>query len=82
MKKKQPKKKKPLKATWDDSSDSEYEEQSNKEIANYVLMAIGDEVSSSLDVNLSFHDLFNECTIMSKMFNCLKKEHAFINNEF
>ena len=52
-------------------------------------MAIGDEVSGSLDVNLSFnkllsafHDLFDECRIMSKKFNCLKKEHTLINNEF
>ena len=30
----------------------------------------------------AFHDLFDECRILSKKFNCLKKEHAILNNEF
>ena len=52
-------------------------------------MAIGDEVSSSLDVNLSFdellsafHELFDECRSLSKKYNSLKKDHAILNVEF
>ena len=46
-------------------------------------MAIGDEVSNSIDANLSFdellstfHDLFNECKLIIKKYKLLKKEHA------
>ena len=47
-------------------------------------MAIGDEVSNSLDASLSFdellyafHDLFDECKLVSKTYKLLKKEYAF-----
>ena len=54
------KKKKALKATWDDSSASEEEEPTNTEqVAHYALMAIGDEVSNSIDANLSFDELLS-----------------------
>ena len=46
-------------------------------------MAIRDEVTSLLDANLTFdellsafHELFDECRILSKKYNSLKKEHA------
>ena len=76
-------KKNVLEATWDELSDFEDKEQSNMEIANYALMVIKDEVSDSLDVNLSFnellstfHDFFDECRIISKKYNYLKKEYV------
>ena len=84
-KRKQPKKKKALKVTWDDSSASEEEEPTNiEQVAHYALMIIGDEVSSSLDANLSFdellsafHDLFDECKLVSKKYKLLKKRACF-----
>ena len=52
-------------------------------------MAIGDEVSSSLNATLSFdellsafHELFDECSTLSKMYSSLKKKHAILNIEF
>ena len=52
-------------------------------------MAIGDDVSSSLDVKLSFnellsafHELFDECRSLSKKYNSLKKDHAILNVKF
>ena len=58
-KRRQPKKK-ALKATWDNSSASEEEEPTNTEqVVHYALMAIGDEVTSSLDANLTFDELSN-----------------------
>ena len=74
----------------DDSSASEEEEPTNTEqVAHYALMAIGDEVTSSLDTNLSFdellsdfHELFDEFRILSKKYNSLKKEHASLVSDF
>ncbi|CAL9093950.1 unnamed protein product, partial [Musa textilis] len=86
-KKKLPKKKKALKVTWDDSSSSEDEEASNKEEANFALMALGDEVSELFNEDLSFnellnafHELFDECKSISKKFNLLK-EHALLQDK-
>ena len=48
-----------------------------------------DEVSSSLDANLSFdellstfHDLFDKCKLVSKKYKLLKKEHAYLVSDF
>ena len=89
MKKKQLKKKKTLKDTWDDSSTSKDEEPTNKEVANYALMALGDEISKSIEAHLSFnellndfHDLFNEYKLVSKKYKLLKKEHAPLVSDF
>ena len=60
-KKKQPKKKKALKVTWDDSSDSENEEANNKEEANFALMALGGEVCDLINEDLSFDELSIAC---------------------
>ena len=75
--KKRTSKKKAFKATWDDSSASEEEESNTEQVAHYALMAIGDEVTNLIDADLSFdellnafHDLFDECKIISKNINC------------
>ncbi|CAL9078853.1 unnamed protein product [Musa textilis] len=80
VKKKQPKKKKVLKTTWDDLCASKDKEQINKEVANYMLMALDDKVSSSFEANLSFdellntfYDLFDEYKLVSKKYKLLKK---------
>ena len=52
-------KKKALKATWDDLSTFEYEEPHNKEVANYALMALNNEVSNLIEAHLSFTELLN-----------------------
>jgi len=83
-------KKKALKVIWDDSSASKEEEPTNTEqVAHYVLMIIGDEVTSSIDANLSldkllnaFHDLFDECKIISKKYKLLKKEQDSLISDF
>ncbi|CAL9075373.1 unnamed protein product, partial [Musa textilis] len=63
----------------DDSSDSEVEEASNKEEANFALMALGEEVSELFNEELSFdelsiafYELFDECRTISKKFNSLQ----------
>ena len=76
MKKKLPKKKKALKATWDNSSASEDEELTNKdEGANYALMALNDEVSDSIkshlaydDLLIAFNDLYDKCKLVDKKY--------------
>lgn len=52
-------------------------------------MAIRDEVSSSLNANLSFdellsafHNLFDECKLVSKKYKLLKKEHTSLVSDF
>ena len=86
--KKRTSKKKALKATWDDSSASEEEESNTEQVAHYALMAIGDEVTNLIGADLSFdellnafHDLFDECKIISRKYKLLKKEHdIFVSN--
>ncbi|CAL9120238.1 unnamed protein product, partial [Musa textilis] len=63
----------------DDSSDSDDEEASNKEEANFALMALGEEVSELFNKELSFdelsiafHELFDEYRTISKKLNLLK----------
>ena len=80
-KKRQPMKKKALKATWDDSSTSKEEEPTiTEQVAHYALMAIGEKVINLIDADLSFdellnafHDLFDECKIISRKYKLLKK---------
>ena len=52
-------------------------------------MAIGEEVTSSIDANLSFdellnvfHDLFDECKSISKKYKLLKKEHDSLVSDY
>ena len=52
-------------------------------------MAIGEEVSSSIDANLlydellnAFHNLFDECKITSRKYKLLKKEHDSLISNF
>ena len=52
-------------------------------------MTIRDEVTSSLDINLSFnellsafHELFDECRTLSKKYNSLKKEYTSLVSNF
>ena len=79
LKKNLPKKKKPFKATRDESSTSEDEEQTNKgEVVNYALMALNDEISDSNESYLpydellkAFHDLFDECKLVGKKYKLL-----------
>ena len=61
------KKKKALKAIYDESSESEVEEQINDEVTNYALMAFNNEVFDSFETSLShdellesFHNLYDE----------------------
>ena len=73
---------KALKAKWVDSSASEEEESNTEQVAHYALMAIGEEVTNLIDADLSFdellnafHDLFDECKIISRKYKLLNKEH-------
>ena len=52
-------------------------------------MALGDEVSNSIEAHLSFdellnafHDLFDEYKLVSRKYKLLKKEHASLVSEF
>ena len=85
-------KKKAMKATWDDSSESESNEESREEISNMCLMAIDDEVKS-LELNdessddefddqfndLSYEELLNDFNNLHRNFEKLMfKNSAFI----
>lgn len=90
MKKKQLKKKKTLKTTYDDSSASKDEKPTNKEeVDNYAPMTLNDELSDSIkshlvydDLLIAFNDLYDECKLVSKKYKLLKKEHASLVIEF
>ncbi|CAL9120996.1 unnamed protein product [Musa textilis] len=82
-------KKKALKAIWDDSSSSEDKEVTNKEVSNFTLMAVGEVVIELFNKDLNFdelsnvfHELFDECRVISRKFNLLKKEHALLVSKF
>ena len=87
--KKRTSKKKALKATWDDSSASEEEESNTEQVAHYALMAIREEVTNLIDADLSFdellnafHDLFDECKIISRKYKLLKNKHDSLVRNF
>ena len=44
---------------WDESSASEEEESNTEQVAHYALMAIGEEVTNLINVDLSFDELLN-----------------------
>ena len=89
-KKRLPKKKKVFKVTWDESSASKDEKQTNEsEVANYALVAFDDEVCDSIETSLlynklldAFHDLYDEFKLVGKKYKLLKKNHTSISSKF
>ena len=60
-------KKKAMKATWDESEESDSDDEAKEEIANMCFMAIDNEISSlassdeeDIDENLSYNELLND----------------------